>query len=83
MAAGLCKHIESPPTKYWYRESTGFPLSLVNSIEESIWPRPPKYRIYRSGPDPGVDDDQDSAHADYIELSLQLQFNERSRSKAP
>ena len=27
------------------------------------------------------DDDQDSAHADYIELSLQLQFNERSRSK--
>ena len=26
------------------------------------------------------DDQQDSAHADYIELSLQLQFNERSRS---
>ena len=26
------------------------------------------------------DDDQDSALADYIELSLQLQFNERSRS---
>jgi hypothetical protein len=26
------------------------------------------------------DDDQDNAHADYIELSLQLQFNERSRS---
>ena len=25
------------------------------------------------------DDDQDSALADYIELSLQLQFNERSR----
>ena len=28
------------------------------------------------------DDDQDSARADYIELSLQLQFNERSRSSA-
>ena len=28
------------------------------------------------------DDDMDSAHADYIELSLQLQFNERSRSAA-
>jgi hypothetical protein len=27
------------------------------------------------------DDDQDSAHADYIELALQLQFNERTRSK--
>ena len=26
------------------------------------------------------DDDQDSALADYMELSLQLQFNERSRS---
>ena len=26
------------------------------------------------------DDDQDSSLADYIELSLQLQFNERSRS---
>jgi hypothetical protein len=26
------------------------------------------------------DDDQDNAHADYIELSLQLQLNERSRS---
>ena len=26
------------------------------------------------------DDQMDSAHADYIELSLQLQFNERSRS---
>ena len=26
------------------------------------------------------DDDQDSSYADYIELSLQLQFNERSRS---
>ena len=26
------------------------------------------------------DDDQDSAFADYIELSLQLQFNNRSRS---
>eukprot|EP00966_Prymnesium_polylepis_P256589 5927314-Prymnesium_polylepis.1 len=26
------------------------------------------------------DDDMDSSHADYIELSLQLQFNERSRS---
>ena len=25
------------------------------------------------------DDDQDSAFADYIELSLQLQYNERSR----
>eukprot|EP00966_Prymnesium_polylepis_P226340 5235892-Prymnesium_polylepis.1 len=28
------------------------------------------------------DDDQDSALADYIELYLQLQFNERSRSAA-
>ena len=28
------------------------------------------------------DDDQDSSYADYIELSLQLQFNERSRSQA-
>ena len=27
------------------------------------------------------DDDQDRALADYIELSLQLQFNERSRSE--
>ena len=27
------------------------------------------------------DDDQDRSYADYIELSLQLQFNERSRSK--
>ena len=27
------------------------------------------------------DEDQKSAHADYKELSLQLQFNERSRSK--
>ena len=26
------------------------------------------------------DDDQDSSYADYIELALQLQFNERSRS---
>ena len=26
------------------------------------------------------DDDQDSSFADYIELALQLQFNERSRS---
>ena len=25
-------------------------------------------------------DDMDSSHADYIELSLQLQFNQRSRS---
>ena len=29
------------------------------------------------------DDDQDRALADYIELALQLQFNERSRSAAP
>jgi len=28
------------------------------------------------------DDDQDNSLADYIELSLQLQFNERSRKPA-
>ena len=27
------------------------------------------------------DDDQDNSYADYIELALQLQFNERSRSQ--
>ena len=29
------------------------------------------------------EDDMDSSLADYIELSLQLQFNSRSRSAAP
>lgn len=60
------------------------------------WPAPAsidKIEPSRLKPDSGVppervfsilndtfDDDQDSAKADYIELSLQLQFNERSRS---
>ena len=91
----MCKNIESHPLSINLVSRIDevppeSPLSIVNSIEESIWPRPPKYRIYRSGSPERVfsiinnsfDDDQDRAHADYIELSLQLQFNERSRSKA-
>ena len=31
MRIRLCKNIESHPPKYWYRESTGFPLSIVNT----------------------------------------------------
>ena len=43
------------------------------------------YRLYSLDPAPTIKksgaqrDDMDNSYADYIELALQLQFNERSR----
>ena len=36
----LCKQIGLDSTKYLYLESTGTPLSIVNTIEVLTWPKP-------------------------------------------
>ena len=56
------------------------PLSIAY-IDLAQKPDPPPERVFFILNN-SFDDDQDRAHADYIELSLQLQFNDRSRSKA-